>query len=198
MASAKATELIASKVAGIDPGVKMSTEDPSTSSDIWGGNSIQEACSLATKDAEKSPVQDSTFPMLMQNLLPGMPTALLEMLGSKICGGLGSLTSGNGSAGSGDSPNLSALPSVAKQTQADCDSIENEITASMASWRTYGIGGNNGSYGGGDGDNGDGAGTGTHLTLTPTQPRYYEVYWSTDGDVSFTSNGIQSPDGVLQ
>ena len=138
MASAKATELIAGKVSGIDPDVSMSTEDPSTSSDIWGGSSIQEACSLATKDAEKSPVQDSPFPLLMQNLLPGLPTALLAMLGSKICGALGSLTSGNGSGGTGDSPNLSALPAVAKQTQEDCDGILNEITASMSSMRTYG------------------------------------------------------------
>jgi hypothetical protein len=196
MASAKATELIASKVAAVDPGVTMSTEDPSTSSDIWGGNSIQEACTLATKDAEKSPVQDSPFPMLMQNLLPGMPTALLAMLGSKICGGLGSLTSGNGSAGSGDSPNLSALPSVAKQTQADCDSIENEITASMASWRTYGIGGNNGRYGddgdgNGDGDDGTG-GSGTKLSLTPTQQSYLTCSTPTSTAASSGGRGSRS------
>lgn len=176
MASSKASELIAQKVSSVDPGVTMKTEDPSTSTDIWGGNNIQEACNLATKDAVKSPVQDSPFPLLMQNLLPGMPTALLAMLGSKICGAESGATSGNGSGGSGDSPNLSAIPSVAKQTQQDCDGILDEINAALASSRTYGLGGTSGSYGARST-----SGTSSGLSFTSDQMKYITCSAPTSG-----------------
>jgi hypothetical protein len=190
MASAKASELISQKVASVDPGVTMKTEDPSTTTDIWGGNNIQEACNLATKDAVKSPVQDSPFPLLMQNLLPGMPTALLAMLGSKICGAESGATSGNGSGGSGDSPNLSAIPSVAKQTQQDCDGVLDEINAALASSRTYGIGGGSGSSSAGSG------GT-SGLSFTSDQMQYITCSTPTSGGGTPVNLGAGAGGGSL-
>ena len=58
----------------------MSFDDPTQTKDTWGSRNAFTGCSLASKDALASPMTGHAFPLLMPNMLIGLPQALISGL----------------------------------------------------------------------------------------------------------------------
>jgi len=107
-----------------DGHVTIRAEDPSMTQDIWGGDSTPTACSLAQKDALASEMPGHAFPLLMENLLQGLPQALVATLPQAICG------APSGGASSGPLK-LPQIPSIAKDTAKQCGELEDRMYTRM-------------------------------------------------------------------
>ncbi|WP_394847128.1 hypothetical protein LZC95_06620 [Pendulispora brunnea] len=107
-----------------DGNVRIRAEDPSMTKDIWAGDSTPTSCSLAQKDALGSEMPGHAFPLLMENLLQGLPQALVATLPQAICGA----PSGGGSS----SPlKLPQIPSISKDTAKQCGELEDRMYTRM-------------------------------------------------------------------
>jgi len=133
-----------------DGNVSIRAEDPSTSGNIWGGDNTPTGCSLAQRDALPSEMPGHAFPILMENLLEGLPKALVATLPQVICGatsmgggggggsgasslinGASSLVNGaSGFASNGANQNpikLPEVPSISKDTSKQCGDLEDQM-----------------------------------------------------------------------
>ncbi len=131
VASLSAAEQVANAIRSTDSDVSVRIDDPSSRQSIWGGSNTTVACTLAQKDTLSSPMPGAAFPMMMPTLLAALPKALVQVLPQAICGAL----SNTGSI------RLPEVPSVAKQTDADCKTLEEEMRCSISRTSRGGSGG---------------------------------------------------------
>jgi hypothetical protein len=123
IASLKALEQVKSTIKPIDSAVNIRVQDPSTSGSIWGGDSTGTSCSMSGKDALLSPMPGAAFPVLMENLLAGLPRAMVQIMPRVICGVTSALEG---------AIKLPQIPSVAKKTNEDCSSLEQQMQAQLS------------------------------------------------------------------
>jgi hypothetical protein len=120
VAALRAVEQITQATSVIDAAVSIRAEDPAMRGHTWDGDSTKFGCDFSKIDALGSPMPGAAFPVLMhQNLLQGLPQALVAMMPEVLCG-----------KGGGDRPTtakLSMIPSVAKEANDACDALQSSI-----------------------------------------------------------------------
>lgn len=121
-----------SRVRSADSAVSVRIEDPATQGSIWGSDNTGEACSLAEQDSIGSPMPGAAFPVLMENLLEGLPKALVQMMPRIICGVESAASGGGGGGGGGSGISLPQVPSVAEATAQDCARLQQEMQCQLA------------------------------------------------------------------
>ncbi|WP_394822991.1 hypothetical protein [Pendulispora albinea] len=121
-----------------DRNVSLRAEDPSTSGNIWGTDNTPVSCTLAQKDALPTEMPGHAFPILMENLLQELPRTLVATLPKVICGAmkegqsLASLGgSGSGSGSNSENIKLPQIPSISKDTQKQCNEIQERMQAQI-------------------------------------------------------------------
>ena len=128
LASQQASGIVQGAIAKADSAVKIRFDDPSTSSDIWGGGNAGAACKLAAKDVMPTPVTGHAFPMLVdKNLLAELPKTLEQAMPQIVCQVTSALSNK-----SDDAPQLDQVKEVSDKTKDDCDSLEKQMGCSIA------------------------------------------------------------------
>ena len=128
LASQQASGLVTGAIAKADSAVKVRFADPSTSSDIWGGNNAGTACKLAAKDVLPTQVTGHAFPMLVdKNLLTELPKTLEQAMPQLVCQVTSALQNK-----SADAPQLDQVKEVSDKTKDDCDALEKSMGCSIA------------------------------------------------------------------
>lgn len=113
---------VTTTLAGLDRGARVSFSDPTEKGDAWGSRSAGTGCSLASKDALGSPMTGHAFPLLMPNLLAGLPETLVGALPSALC-----------PSQTEDGPiSLGGIPAVADKAGASCKDAEDHLRAQLA------------------------------------------------------------------
>jgi hypothetical protein len=119
IASLRAIEEVTSTLGQGANAPSLQVFDPSRSGEIWGADNTSTTCTLSQKDALLSNMPGSAFPILMENLLQGLPKALVELLPQVICG----------AGGNTGRIKLPQIPSVADKTNRDCSSLAEQMAA---------------------------------------------------------------------
>ncbi len=122
VAGLRAVDTIERTIATVDGNVRMRVEDPTSQKVVWGADATREGCTLAQKDALDSPMPGSAFPLLMPNLLGGLPEALVRELPQVICG----------ASKDGAPVRLSGVPSVARKAAESCTALEEQMRCEAA------------------------------------------------------------------
>jgi hypothetical protein len=122
VASLRAEESFQPAIRAADSEVRIRVEDPSRRTTIWGGDSTRQACNMSRDDALDSPMPESPFPLLMPNLLGGLPMALTRKLPTALCG----------ASGLQGPIKLPEVPSVQKGADEDCDDLERRARCEAA------------------------------------------------------------------
>jgi hypothetical protein len=118
----KAGEQIASMTHGVDSLVDIRIDDPALTMPLWGSDNISVACEDAMKDVLPSPIPGAAFPVLInQNLFPGMPKSLTQIMPRLLCGLAKSAP-----------VRLGEVPEVAKRATEECDALERETIQGFA------------------------------------------------------------------
>jgi len=114
VAGAHARDDIGATLHSLDPSAHVRFDDPTQLRETWTGRSAFTGCSLASKDALSSPMTGHAFPILMPNLLAGLPQALVAGLPSAMCPPLPS--------GAPPKPvKLPEIPSVMEKAKKRCE-----------------------------------------------------------------------------
>lgn len=104
-------------LATVDPGARVKFDDPAATRDPFSDRSAGTGCTLAKHDALLSPMVGHAFPLLMPNLLAGLPQALVASLPLAMCPN----TSAAGPI------SLPEIPSVSKRAKEDCDKRRDDM-----------------------------------------------------------------------
>lgn len=128
LASQQASGIVSRAISKVDSAVKIRFEDPSTSSDIWGGGNAGAACKLASKDILPTQVTGHAFPTLVdKNLLAELPKKLEQAMPQIVCQVTSALSNK-----SDDAPQLDQVKDVTDKTKDDCDGLEKSMACSIA------------------------------------------------------------------
>lgn len=138
VAGAHGREDVQKTLGSLDPGARVRFDDPTESKEIWGSRSASTGCSIAKKDAIDTAMVGHAFPLLMPNLLEGLPRSLVSALPSALCpetsraGGGGGGGAGGGAGASGGPPTLGDVPTVNEEADKECERIEENMRAQIA------------------------------------------------------------------
>ncbi|MBS2015304.1 MAG: hypothetical protein JST00_20625 [Deltaproteobacteria bacterium] len=124
--AARAQLDVTKTLAVVDPGARLRFDDPAATRDPFASRSAGTGCTIAKRDALLSPMVGHAFPLLMPNLLEGLPQALVASLPIAMC------------------PNtvdagpirLPEIPSVKRRAKEECDQrradMKNQVEQSGA------------------------------------------------------------------
>lgn len=123
VAGAHAQEVIQSTIGSLDPTARVSIDDPTQTKETWSGRNAFTGCSLASKDALISPMTGHAFPLLMPNMLVGLPQALVAGLPA-LCP-----STGSGAPSMPKPMKLPELQSINDEADKKCNDTQSNMQA---------------------------------------------------------------------
>lgn len=114
-------ENILTTIAATDPTARVSFNDPTLTREIWSGRNAFTSCALAAKDALISPMTGHAFPVLMPNMLVGLPQALVAGLPA-LCA-----SSGVGAPSMPGPMKLPDLPDISSKADKKCGDSQSNL-----------------------------------------------------------------------
>ncbi len=136
VAGAHGQEDILSTIATVDPTARVSFDDPTQTRETWTGRNAFTSCALAAKDALVSPMTGHAFPVLMPNMLNGLPQALVAGLPA-LCA-----SSGTGAPSMPSPMKLPELPEISDKADKKCgdsqSNLQNQLEYAIAAAKKKG------------------------------------------------------------
>lgn len=117
---------ILSTIAAVDPTARVSFDDPTQTRDTWTSRNAFTGCALASKDAILSPMTGHAFPLLMPNMLVGLPQALVAGLPA-LCP-----STGPGAPSMPKPMKLPELPDISDKADKKCSDSQSNMQHQMA------------------------------------------------------------------
>jgi hypothetical protein len=125
VAGAHGQEDVLANISALDPASRVGFQDPTQSHETWTNRNSMVSCALASKDALLSPMNGHAFPMLMPNLLAGLPSALIAGLPAALCPSMGS--GGSGGSGAPQPITFPQLPQVSQKAASRCGESQSHL-----------------------------------------------------------------------
>jgi hypothetical protein len=118
---------VRAQLGALDPTARVSFDDPTMSRDTWTSRNAFTGCAMASKDALLSPMTGHAFPLLMPNLLNGLPQALVAGLPA-LCPSTGP---GGGGMPSIPKMKLPELPEISDKADQKCGDSQGHMRDQM-------------------------------------------------------------------